>query len=178
MKFLKTLTVIIVILAIIFVVGSFFLPKSYTVNRTTLINAPDTIIYQNIANFNAFYQWNPWAKMEPSAKVKFSGTPMSPNHLYEWKGKETGSGYMKILTLTPNRQVNMELKFIEPFESVADTRFDIAPEGNGNKVTWTMSGKYNMFTKWMCVFKSMDSMVGKDFESGLKSLKDKSEKGI
>ncbi len=178
MKFLKILLGIIVVLAIVFVVGSFLLPKSYVVNRTTLVNAPDSVIYKNIANFNNFYQWNPWAKMEPSAKVKFSGTPLQPDHLYEWKGKETGSGYMKILTVIPNRQVDMELKFLEPFESVADTKFDIAPEGNGNKVTWTMSSEHNMLTQWMCVFKSMDSMIGKDFENGLRSLKKQSEKGI
>ena len=38
-----------------------------------------------------------------------------------------------------------------------------------------MSGEHNIFTKWMCVFKSMDSMIGKEFEDGLKSLKEKSE---
>jgi len=178
MKFLKVLLCIVIVLAVVFVVGSFFLPKNYTVNRTIVINAPDHIIYKNIADFNEFYKWNPWAKMEPSAKVKFSGKPMLPNHLYEWKGKETGSGYMKILTVTPNRLVDMELKFLEPFESIADTKFEITPEGNSNKVTWTMSGDHNMISKWMCVFVSMDNMIGKDFENGLKSLKDQSEKGI
>jgi len=62
---------IMAILAIVFLAGSFFLPKSYSVKRTTLMDAPDAIIYNNIANFNNFYQWNLWAKMEALVKVNF-----------------------------------------------------------------------------------------------------------
>jgi hypothetical protein len=159
MKFLKILLGIIVVLAIIIIVGGFFLPKSYTVSRSTVINAPDSVIYKNVVDFKEFYKWN-------------------PGHIYEWKGKETGSGYMKIKSVTPNKQADIELKFIEPFESLADTKFDIQPEGSSNKVTWTMSGENNLISKWMCVFVSMDKMIGKDFEDGLKFLKEKSEKGV
>ncbi|WP_029275436.1 SRPBCC family protein [Pedobacter borealis] len=178
MKFLKILLGIIVVLAIIIIVGGFFLPKSYTVSRSTVINAPDSVIYKNVADFKEFYKWNPWAKMEPSAKTTYAGVAGEPGHLYEWKGKETGSGYMKIKSVAPNKQVDIELKFIEPFESLADTKFDIQPEGGSNKVTWTMSGENNLISKWMSVFVSMDKMIGKDFEDGLKYLKEKSEKGV
>lgn len=177
MKFLKVLGIIIVVLAVIIVVGGMFLPKTYTVSRSAVINAPDSVIYQNIADFNEFYKWNPWAKMEPTAKTKVSGPVAQPEHLYEWEGKETGQGYMKIKSVDPGKMVDIELKFIKPFESLADTRFDIVPEGTSNKVTWTMSGDQNLMSKWMCVFVSMDKMIGKDFEDGLKFLKEKSETG-
>ena len=178
MKFLRILVGIIVVIAIILVVGSFFLPKTYSVSRSTTINAPDSVIYKNIADFNEFYKWNPWAKMEPTAKTTFSGTVAQPGHLYEWAGKETGSGEMKILKVEPYKQVDIDLFFKEPFESHADTKFDITTEGTGNKVTWTMSGENNFTSKWMClVMGGMDKMIGKDFESGLVSLKEKSEAG-
>ncbi|GGI24134.1 potassium-transporting ATPase subunit F [Pedobacter mendelii] len=179
MKFLKILFGIIVVLAIIILVGGMFLPKTYSVNRTILINAPDSVIYKNIANFNEFYKWNPWAKMEPTAKTTFSGTAGQPGHIYAWIGKETGSGEMKILKVEPNKQVDIDLFFKEPFESHADTKFNITPDGSTNKVTWTMSGENNLISKWMClVMGGMDKMIGKDFESGLASLKEKSEKEI
>lgn len=177
MKILKVLGIIILVLAVIIVVGGMFLPKTYTVSRSTVINASDTVVYKNIADFNEFSKWNPWRKMEPTAKIKISGPVAMPEHLYEWEGKETGQGYMKIKTAEPNKLVDIELKFIKPFESLADTRFDIAPEGTGNKVTWTMSGENNLISKWMCLFVSMDKMIGKDFESGLTSLKEQSETG-
>lgn len=177
MKFLKVLGIIIVVLAVIILIGGMFLPKTYSVSRSAVINAPDSVIYKNIADFNEFYKWNPWAKMEPSAKTKISNPVEKPDHLYEWEGKETGQGYMKVKSLEPYKMVDIELKFIKPFESLADTRFDIAPEGTGNKVTWSMSGDQNLISKWMGVFVSMDSMIGKDFEDGLKFLKEKSETG-
>ncbi|KQN33443.1 hypothetical protein ASE92_16750 [Pedobacter sp. Leaf41] len=177
MKFLKVLLGIIVLLAIIILVGGLLLPKNYSVSRSTVINAPDSIIYKNIADFKEFYKWNPWAKMEPSAEVSFTGTPGNPGHQYNWKGKETGAGYMKITSVNPNKNINIDLMFIEPFESLADTKFDITPEGTANKVTWTMSGENNIISKWMClIMGGMDKMIGKDFESGLASLKEKSEK--
>ena len=177
MKILKVLGIIILGLALIIVVGGMFLPKAYSVSRSTVINASESVVYKNIADFNEFYKWNPWAKMEPTAKTKVSGPVGAPDHLYEWEGQETGQGYMKVKSVEPNKMVDIELKFIKPFESLADTRFDIAPEGAGNKVTWSMSGENNLMSKWMGVFMSMDSMIGKDFESGLKYLKDKSEAG-
>lgn len=177
MKFLKVFGIIVVVLAVTILVGGMFLPKTYSVSRTATIKAPDSVIYKNITDFNEFLKWNPWAKMEPTAKTKVSGPVAATNHLYEWEGKETGKGYMKIKSVELNKMVDIELKFIKPFESLADTRFDIAPDGTTNKVTWTMSGENNLMGKWMGVFMSMDKMIGKDFEDGLKFLKEKSESG-
>jgi hypothetical protein len=175
MKILKVLlAVVIVLLAIIFV-GGLFLPKTYSVSRSTVIDAADSVIYHNIADFNEFKQWNPWAKMEPAAKVVVSGQVAQAGHLYEWEGKETGTGYMKIKGVEIDKMVDIELKFIKPFESLAGTRFEISPAGTGHKVTWIMTGENTgTFSKWMGL--TMDKMIGKDFEDGLKFLKEKSEK--
>lgn len=176
MKILKIILGIIAVLIIIFFVGGLFLPKTYSVNRSTVINAPDSVIYKNISDFNEFLKWNPWSKMEPTAKMVITGPVSAPDHLYTWEGKKTGSGQMKIKSVEVNKMVDMELKFMKPYESLADCRFDIAPEGTGQKVTWTMSGENDgTFSKWMSLM--MDSMVGKDFEAGLKNLKEKAEKG-
>lgn len=176
MKFLKILLAIVVVLVLLFFVVGAFLPKTYSVNRSTTINAPDSVIYGNIANFNEFHKWNPWIKMEPTAKTTVNGEVGQPGHLFEWTGDKTGSGQMKILSATPYSNVNIELKFIKPFESLANCKFDIVKENDGCKVTWTMSGENpNTMSKWMSLM--MDSMIGKDFENGLASLKEKSEKG-
>lgn len=176
MKALRIIALIIGILAIVIVGGSFFLPNTYSVNRATLIKAPDSVIYKNIADFNEFTKWNPWQKMEPSAKITVSGPVEQPQHLYQWVGDKTGSGQMKITEVSPNQMVNIELKFIKPFESLSNTRFDIVPQGDSTKVTWTMQGEnQGILKKWMGLM--MDKMIGKDFEDGLRFLKEKSEKG-
>lgn len=176
MKALKVIALIIGILSILIVVVSFFLPKTYSVNRTTLVKAPDSVIYKNIADFNEFAQWNPWSKMEPSAKITISGPIAQPQHLYQWIGDKTGSGQMKITAVVPNKMVDMELKFIKPFESLANINFQIQQQGEGGiLVVWTMYGENKgIMDKWMSLM--MDKMIGKDFEDGLRFLKEKSEK--
>ena len=54
-------------------------------------------------------------------------------------------------------------------------RFSIAPENEGSRVTWGMDGNNNYMSKVMCLFVSMDAMMGKDFESGLANLKQVAE---
>lgn len=176
MKFLKIFLGIIVVIIAIILIGSLFLPKTFSVSRSANIAASDTVVYKNIADFDNFLRWNPWSKMDPKAKVDISGTPEQVAHKYHWTGEESGEGEMTITSATPYQQIKMDLKFIKPFESLANVAFDLAKEGTSTKVTWTMSGENGIIGKWMClVMGGMDKMIGKDFEAGLKSLKEKSE---
>jgi len=175
MKILKIILVIIAILAVIFFGVALFLPKTYNVTRTIIINAPDSIVYENTSNFNKFLKWNPWYKMEPSAKVEISGPVSQPGHLYTWTGKETGQGQMLIKDVEPLKMVDIELKFLKPFESTADTKFLFESANEATKVSWIMTGENkSAMEKWMGL--CMDGMIGGDFESGLNNLKTLSEK--
>jgi hypothetical protein len=113
--------------------------------------------------------------MEPSAKITVSGTPGQPGHQYVWEGDETGVGQMVIKTAEPYKSIDEELKFIKPMEAVSDILFTMEPADNGIKVNWIMSGENkSTMDKWMGL--CMDALMGKDFENGLKDLKELSEK--
>ncbi len=177
MKIIKILLIIVVLLIAIFFIGGMLLPKTYSVSRTKIINAPDSVVFNNVANFNNFLKWNPWTKMEPSTKVEISGIPAQPGHLWKWKGEETGQGQMEITKADPNSKVDFLLTFTAPFQSIATSGFTFEPHSNPNetKVTWTMSGtSSSTMERWM--YLNMDNMIGKDFESGLEDLKKLSEK--
>lgn len=174
MKALQIVAGILVIFAAIFFIGGMFLPKTYSISRSVLINAPDSTVYMNVANFNNFLKWNPWTKLEPSAKVTISGPPAQPGHLWEWKGKETGEGQMEIKDVNPYTLVAYDLNFKEPFQSSAFTKFTFAKTSAGTKVVWNMSGESKSTSdKWMGL--AMDRMMDKDFTSGLQGLKNLSE---
>ncbi len=176
MKALKVIVIILVVLAAILFLGGLLLPKGYTISRSTVINAPDSVVYNNVANFNNFLKWNPWSKMEPTQKTSITGTPSQPGHTWEWEGKDTGTGKMELSAVNPYQSIDIDLTFIKPWESKSDVGFTFTPEGNGTKVTWTMSGENESgWQRWMGLM--MDSMMDKDFTSGLNSLKELSEKG-
>lgn len=78
-----------VALAALFFIVGMFLPTSYSVTRSIVVNSPDSVVYNHVANFNNFMKWNPWYKMEPTAKVEISGPVAQPDHLYTWNGEKT-----------------------------------------------------------------------------------------
>ena len=71
----------------------------------------------------------------------------------------------------------MALDFLEPFPSSNTTDFQLAPDGDGTRVTWSMHGRHAYTTMLVTMFLSMDTMVGHDFEQGLANLKRVAERG-
>ena len=79
---------------------------------------------------------------------------------------------MEITRVEEPSAVDIDLRFEKPFKAQNTTSFAIAPAGEGaSRVTWTMTGRKTLVTKVMGIFKSMDAMVGPDFEKGLARLK-------
>jgi hypothetical protein len=62
------------------------------------------------------------------------------------------------------------LDFTKPFEAHNQILFTLTPEGDGTRVTWTMSGPSPFITKLFTLFFNMDKSVGADFERGLAKL--------
>ena len=174
MKSLKIIVIILAVLTAIFFVGAQFLPNSYTVSRSAVINAPDSVVYYNVVDFNKFLKWNPWSRMEPTAPVVITGNIGAPGHMYRWVGKELGKGHMQLQEVKPFADAEFQLTFEEPFKSVAQNHFSFSKTTAGTEVTWTMEGQSDAAVdKWM--YLTMDQMMGKDFDNGLVNLKELSE---
>ncbi len=83
---------------------------------------------------------------------------------------------MSIVDATEPSTVRIDLVFEKPWKARNDTHFTLQPEGFGCRVTWAMVGKKTLMTKVMGIFKSMDMLIGPDFEKGLAQLKATAEK--
>lgn len=83
---------------------------------------------------------------------------------------------MEITSAEENTRVDMDLVFLKPFKAENKVWMTLEPADEGTRVTWAMSGEKTLMTRIMGIFKSMDSMVGPDFESGLTNLKEIIEK--
>jgi hypothetical protein len=78
---------------------------------------------------------------------------------------------MEITEAVEPSRVEVALNFVKPFKSSSTTTFDLEPEGEATRVTWTMTGPKTLMTRVMGLYKSMDKMIGPDFEKGLERLK-------
>jgi hypothetical protein len=151
-------------------------PGEFKLERSTAMAAPADVVFAQVNDFHAWAAWSPWEKMEgPTLKKTFEGSPSGQGSMYSWVGEKTGEGKMTITAAKPSEQIDIKLDFIKPFEASNQVIFTFKPDGAQTKVTWAMTGQNNFMGKAMGLFMDMDSMVGKDFEAGLASLRSVSE---
>jgi hypothetical protein len=149
----------------------------YIVERSATIDAPPSKIYPEIADFHNWTHWSPWEDVDPALERAYSGADSGTGAVYAWSGnRKAGQGRMEITEATEPSTVRIDLAFEKPWKARNDTRFTIEPEGSGSRVTWSMTGEKTFLTRVLGIFKSMDKMVGPDFEKGLNRLKATTEK--
>jgi hypothetical protein len=145
---------------------------SYTVTRSAAIDAAPERIYQQIVDFRHWSSWSPWEDIDPAMTRTYSGADSEVGAVYAWSGnRKAGQGRMEIVGTTVPSLVRVDLVFEKPFKARNDLTFTIEPAPIGSQVTWTMTGRKTLATKVMGLVKSMDAMMGPDFEKGLSRLK-------
>lgn len=146
-------------------------PDTFKVERSATIEAPADVAYGLVADFHGWAAWSPWDALDPGMKKTYEGAGKGAT--YFWSGNDkVGEGRMTILDTKPNELIDIKLEFIKPWEATNQTQFTFQAAGDKTTVTWTMSGAANFMSKAMSLVKSMDEMVGSDFEKGLAKLKE------
>ena len=173
--FKKIGIVVLILIAAILVLAA-TQPPTFRVERQVSITATPEKIMGFVADFRQWEVWSPWEKLDPAMKRTFSGAANGKGAVYEWSGNgDVGSGRMEIAAATP-ASTTIDLLFMSPMESRNTMTFALAPQGASTSVLWSMEGPMSFISKVMCVFVSMDKMIGKDFEKGLADLKVAAEK--
>ncbi len=145
----------------------------YTVQRSIKIDAPPEKVYRHIIDLRKQEAWSPWERMDPTMSKAYSGAEAGVGSRYSWSGnRKVGEGSMEITDAKENERVDMDLEFLKPFKAQNKVWMALDPVDDGTHVTWGMTGENTLMTRIMGIFRSMDSMVGRDFENGLANLKE------
>jgi carbon monoxide dehydrogenase subunit G len=167
----KIIALVIIVLIVAVLIYAATRPDTFRIQRATSVNAPPEKIVPFINDFHRWAAWSPYEKKDPAMKRTFSGTETDRGAVYEWEGdRNVGKGRMEIMESSQSK-VAIKLDFIEPFEAHNIAEFTLEPQTGSTKVTWAMQGPSPYLMKVMHLFLNMDRMVGKDFETGLASLK-------
>lgn len=173
---LKLIVLIIVVLLVAILLYAATRPDSFSVQRSITIKAPPEKVFALINDFHHWTLWSPWEKLDPALKRTYSGAAQGEGAIYEWTGNnKVGSGRMEITSAIPSSKILIKLDFLKPFEAHNTAEFSLVPNADTTTLTWRMYGPNPYIAKLMQIFCSMDKMVGKDFESGLASIKAKAE---
>lgn len=174
---LKKIAIVIVVLIVGVCIFAAMKPDSFRVERTTSIKAPPEKVFALINDLKSWGAWSPYEKKDPTMKRTFGATTSGKGATYAWEGnKEVGKGRMEIMDVSPPSKVTIKLDFIAPFEAHNTAELTLDAKGDTTNVTWALFGPSPYLSKLMTLFFDMDSMVGKDFEAGLASLKAAAEK--
>jgi hypothetical protein len=177
---LKTIAVITILFAVgVAAILAFALtkPDTFRVERSLAMKAPADAIFPQVADFHRWTGWSPYEARDPAMKRSFGGTAQGKGATYAWDGNNNvGAGQMEILEASTPSRLRIKLDFERPFECHNIAEFTFVPQGDTTVVTWAMFGPAPLMSRLMQVFINMDSMIGKDFEAGLASLKKLIEK--
>lgn len=147
----------------------------YEVQRSIVINAIPERVFETVADFGTWTTWSPWLCAEPDAQVTVTDDPNSIGSVYSWQGDLVGVGEIEHQYFEPGSLIEEELRFFKPFRSKAKVSFQFEPADEGTRVTWTMQGSMPWFLFFMTSM--MKSLIGMDYDRGLKMLKEFIETG-
>lgn len=151
----------------------------FEVTRESTIPAPAASVFDLLVDFHRWTEWSPWEDIDPGMRRTYSGADAGVGAVYEWDGnRKAGAGRMEITESDPPSHLEIALQFLAPFKSKSTTFFDLAPAGDGTRVTWRMIGPKTFVTRVMGIFMSMDKMIGRDFEKGLTRLGEAAQRPV
>ncbi|MDQ8163120.1 MAG: SRPBCC family protein [Gemmatimonadota bacterium] len=169
---LKTVGIILAVLLAALLLMASRQPDSFLVERAVTVAAPPEAIFPTIADLHQWSRWSPYEKLDPQMKKVFNGTPGAAGASYYWSGNsQAGEGTITVRELMPPSKITMQLDMLKPIEGHNVIEFNLEPTDGGTRVMWSMRGANSYLSKVVGLFMNLDTMIGKDFEDGLASLK-------
>ena len=172
MKILKNVLYgIAALIALMAVIGLVALPRNSQVARSLAINAPASVIFDQVNDLKKNEAWSPWK--DPTMQITYGAVTEGKGASSSWVSDKMGKGTMTIAESVPASSINIDLDFGGMGSAKAIWTF--APEGDAIKVTEVMTSDAGMnpMKRWMSLLS--DKMVGGYFEKGLAALKQVSE---
>jgi effector-binding domain-containing protein len=169
MNVVKKVFIVLLVLLGIFVLVSLFLPSKVKVQRSIFINAPSSVVFEQINNFKNWPKWSYWDNIDPEMKSTYEGpeSGVGAKHIWSSEHKDVGHGSITIVESKPNSLVMTDLDF----EGMGTSHggWTITDSANGSNVTTFMEMDMGFFGRIMGLM--MDKMLGGDFEKTLEGLK-------
>lgn len=158
----------------VFVVGGLLAPRTWTVGRTRVIDAPPGVVHGLTADLARWPAWSPFDAADPAMVVTLSTQTQGVGAWRSWKSEEMGDGRMEIVKSDPGSGVeySIEVGGGDPFSG------RLVYEGAGpgrTRVTWVGDGDsgWNPLHRWFGLL--MEPMIGPYFERGLAKLEEVAE---
>lgn len=174
---LKKVAWLIALIVLAFVAVGQFLPAERSVQRSIVIERPQSLVFAVLNGYRHFNRWSPWAARDPRARYQYSGPDSGEGARMDWDGdpRVVGSGWQQIIRSDPYGRIDLRLDFGE--QGTARSGYRLQPVADGTLVTWQFhtdvtqgKGLFDrLLARYFGIF--LSRWVGDDYEQGLASLK-------
>ncbi|HMC00320.1 MAG TPA: SRPBCC family protein [Flavobacteriaceae bacterium] len=170
MKFIKYLLFLLLIAIIGVAIYIAVQPNEFSVTRSRTIQAPASVIYNNVIDFKNWEAWSAWVEKNPDTKIMYPELTTGVGGSYSWED-EDGIGTMTTIDAVENQSITQHMQFEDFPPSEVSWKFN-NDESGSTDVTWSISGKDLpfMFKMYSTFTGGMEKNIGPDFERGLEKL--------
>jgi hypothetical protein len=147
------------------------LPSRYTVERSIVVAADADDIVPLVAAFPRRQAWIPWTETDPDAVYRYTGDPGAVGSTMSWTGDKIGAATLTLDAVGPDRVVTT-LAMTAPMASTSRDSFTFTRVEGGTRVTWTNEAEHLPLGPARVFAVVADRVLGADYESGLRRLRD------
>lgn len=179
-KIIKYLLITLLSLIIVALIVALFVPKKLQFEREVVVNKSKQKVYDYIKQLKNQNEYGVWSKMDSAMKQEYIGLDGTVGFKSSWEGnKDVGKGSQTITKIIEGERMEVHLMFEKPMKSEMDAWFTVAAkDSTSTLLKWGMRGEtpypFNVFN----IFGSMEKMLAKDLDAGLKSAKEIMEKKL
>ncbi|MGB8705143.1 MAG: GyrI-like domain-containing protein [Gillisia sp.] len=148
----------------------------YQMERSVVIKAPVSVVFNEVNNFHNWEDWSPWSKRTEDVIVLYSDTTSGKGASFSWKSESLGKGKITNIKVLPNSSIDEKL-FLSPAsyaDSKSDAYWKFDSISEGTKVTWGIKGEQSFMEKLAYTFKdsSFTQQLKPLFNQALSNLKE------
>lgn len=163
---MKTLKYLILLLVILFITGAVYFSLKdgrYSITEEKIVNAPASLLYEQIADFQNWQNWNPWLE-DPNVSNTMGDITAGIGGNYSFTD-EYGKGSMEFTAVAPTESITALMNYdagITQSESVVTMKLE--PAENGTKIIWNIAGEDDLKNKFF------NFIFGLDLEKELRPM--------
>lgn len=171
MNILKKLLIGLAVIILLLFIVSLFLPSSLKVTRSSTINSPLSVVFNQVNILKNWEHWSAWSKM-PGMEITYGDQKAGASAYYSWTSPN-GNGKLTIKESVPGKLIKNELDFGEMGMGYGTWNFE--PDGEAVKVTWMFDTDIGSNPLKKLQGLMMDYFIGKSMDEGLGGVKSISE---
>lgn len=174
MKIIKYLLFLILIL---FIAGSIYVATKegdYSVESSRTINAPATLLYQEIADLSNWKTWDGWREQE-GINLDLSENTSGEGAQISWEAENMRDGMITTTSVVPNRKMEQQLVMKTSVgEANGNIIWTLEPADGQTIVTWSLTGSQSFKEKLAFTLQDKDlpEIFQPIFEESLQDLEE------